>query len=225
MLQSPLERFTRRNKVNEVIQREYEMIFRPRTISPVTPFQMRDFQIERLKYLNLAEYRDFDFLYRCIPKKALNFIFVPPRGKEIDLDYLTSLIKVNGAHGLNLAGRETEWSHKVRFPKSAFLMLDVDDGDRNLGIDPISAFTSLKKERRMPYTIYPGLIHAILFPAFFSESSNGMWFSASRLTSRLGDGKVADLWLSEGKPKLDWYWAISSIAGWGSASCLRIITP
>ena len=37
--------------------------------------------------------------------------------------------------------------------------------------------------------------------------------------SRHGDDNVANLWLNEGKPKLNWHWASNSLARWGSASC------
>ena len=43
--------------------------------------------------------------------------------------------------------------------------------------------------------------------------------------SRLGDDEVANLWLSEGEPRLDWDWANGSIAEWGSASCGSRVGP
>ena len=41
--------------------------------------------------------------------------------------------------------------------------------------------------------------------------------------SRHGDDRVADLWLSEGRPELYWHWADGSLARWGSASCGRYL--
>ena len=101
----------------------------------------------------------------------------------------------------------------------AYLVVDVENGKAMLGRIPDEAVKQFKKEGRSPLTAEEGVAIILQHPEILKDHYMDL------PGSRLGGGGVADLWLSEGEPKLGWSWANDSSAGWGSASCGSRVGP
>ena len=108
----------------------------------------------------------------------------------------------------------------VKIPNGkAYLAVDIETGKTSLGKTPDEAIKNIKSEDRSPLTLEEGVALITHHPEILKD--HYVWMPGSRH----GDGRVASLWLSEGKPLLNWYWAYDSSAGWGSASCGSRVGP
>jgi hypothetical protein len=108
----------------------------------------------------------------------------------------------------------------VKIPNGkAYLAIDIETGKTTLGKTPDEAIKKIKAEDRSPLTLEEGVALITHHPEILKD--HYVWTPGSRL----GDGKVANLWLYEGKPKLNWIWANLSVAEWGSASCGSRVGP
>ena len=103
-------------------------------------------------------------------------------------------------------------STAVQVPKEPYYIFNVEDGRAMLGRSPNSAVTGIINQDRSPLTVEEGI--AIAIHKFDILSDHFVDLPGSR-----HDDEVAYLWLSEGRPKLNWSWANLSSARWGSASC------
>ena len=140
---------------------------------------------------------------------------VVPREKLLALEKEIPLVEVDGKKGfttLNLS--ELKTADGVEIPESlAYLVVDVENGKAMLGRIPDEAVKQFKKEGRSPLTAEEGVAIILQHPEILKDHYMDL------PGSRHGDDKVANLWLNEGKPKLNWNWANNSNAKWGSASC------
>ena len=159
---------------------------------------------EQLKELSGKEFKE----------GRIPFVVVP-REKLLALEKEIPLVEVDGKKGfttLNLS--ELKTADGVEIPESlAYLVVDVENGKAMLGRIPDEAVKQFKKEGRSPLTAEEGVAIILQHPEILKDHYMDL------PGSRHGDDKVANLWLNEGKPKLNWNWANNSNAKWGSASC------
>ena len=159
---------------------------------------------EQLKELSGKEFKE----------GRIPFVVVP-REKLLALEKEIPLMEVDGKKGfttLNLS--ELKTADGVEIPESlAYLVVDVENGKAMLGRIPDEAVKQFKKEGRSPLTAEEGVAIILQHPEILKDHYMDL------PGSRHGDDKVANLWLNEGKPKLNWNWANNSNAKWGSASC------
>ena len=103
----------------------------------------------------------------------------------------------------------------IKLPGSkAYLLLDIDRGNRTLNVTPDAALKMIEQENRSPLTIDEGIAVITHYPEFLRKN-----YCFSMLASRCGDRRVPALWISEGRPKLGWCWAGNPHTWLGSASC------
>jgi len=104
--------------------------------------------------------------------------------------------------------------YEVKLPEGkAYLAIDIETGKTTLGKTPDEAIKQIKKEDRSALTIEEAVALITHHPEILKD--HYVWASGSRH----GVGKVACVWLSEGKPKLGWGYSDYSNSKWGSASC------
>ena len=170
---------------------------------------------EQLKELSSKEFKE----------GRIPFVVVP-REKLLALEKEIPLMEVDGKKGfttLNLS--ELKTADGVEIPESlAYLVIDVENGKVMLGKSADEAVKQFKKEERSPLTAEEGVAIILQHPEILKD--HYMDLGGSRYGGgRGGGGRVAHLWLNEGRPKLNWYWADDSGARWGSASCGSRVGP
>lgn len=101
----------------------------------------------------------------------------------------------------------------VQTPKEPYYIFDVEDGTATLGTAPQGAVKQFTEHNRSPLTAEEGIALVLHYPVILRHHYINL------PGSRHGDDEVTALWLSGGKPKLNWDWAYDSAAKWGSASC------
>ncbi|MCG2690815.1 DUF5701 family protein [Candidatus Parcubacteria bacterium] len=134
------------------------------------------------------------------------------------------LIELEGKKGYTTMSADEIKNFKpiksVKIPNGkAYLAVDIETGKTTLGKTPDEAIKKIKKEDRSPLTLEEGVALITHHPEILKDHYMNL------CGSRHGDGGVADLWLDEGEPELEWDWANSSNAKWGSASCDSRIGP
>ena len=154
-------------------------------------------------------------------RKKFSPIVVVPTKHWMSLANKIPLMEVDGKKGfttLNLS--DLKIADGVEIPESlAYLVVDVENGKAMLGRIPDKAVQQFKKEGRSPLTAGEGVAIILQHPEILKDHNMGL------PGSRRGGGIVADLWLDEGEPKLHCFWAHSSHARWGSASCGSRVGP
>lgn len=127
-----------------------------------------EYQVETLVKHGLARYTDADPFRARMPKKG-SFLFLPRHPKKTDYQALMQLIVHNGVRG-KTTYKSKLISDDFDTPRTASLLLDVDDGQKKRVYSPwapsIDAKARIAKEGRHPYTAFQGIIHAILYPEF-----------------------------------------------------------
>jgi len=154
------------------------------------PEQLFEYIVEILVSRRLFSYADADPFRSNIP--AGLFLLVPARPEERSLDELLSLV-VRGAPGRSFL-LQHELHDSVTAPAAPYLMVDVDDGRRIAGQPPVAG------EGRSPYSVWEGIVHAVLFPMVFE--SHDLVLQATEY----GPGAVPTLCLNAGRPELRGYW-------------------
>jgi hypothetical protein len=101
----------------------------------------------------------------------------------------------------------------------AYLAVDIETGKASLGKTPDEAIKQIKSEGRSALTLEEGVALVTHHPEILKD--NYIWMPGSRR----GADRVADVWLGEGGPRLDWGSSDSSDARWGSASCGSRVGP
>lgn len=149
-----------------------------RQYQALTPKQRLEFEIETLVERKIAYYRHAD-KFRRNPPSSL-FLLVPPQPREFDLDSLMNFIEIRGNKGRNfltLQGLE----NKTQVPDGPYIMLDVEDGRVELNPAPFvaDAEADISERGRLSYTVWPGIVHAIVFPKIF-ENCDIMYLVGSR---------------------------------------------
>lgn len=132
------------------------------------------------------------------------------------------LIKVKGVQGEvrmdPLTSKDFSTIKDLRIPESnAYLLIDIDTGQKTLNITPHDALGLMYKEKRLPLTIDEGVALVLQFPEVLIDKKKYNCFSV--LGSRRGDQRVPALWISYKKPRLGWCWDNNPHTWLGSASC------
>jgi hypothetical protein len=110
--------------------------------------------------------------------------------------------------------------YEVKLPEGkAYLAIDIETGKTTLGKTPDEAIKQIKKEDRSALTVEEVVALITHHPEILKD--HNVWASGSRH----GGGKVADVWLDEGRPELVWDGSDDSNSRWGSASCGSRVGP
>lgn len=107
---------------------------------------------------------------------------------------------------------------EIILPKSpAYLLLDVDTGQKTLNHTTVRALKNIRRQRRSPLVIDEGLALLTHFPEVLIDKQryNCFWLSGSRGK----DQRVPAMWISYGRPRLGWCWENTPHTWLGSASC------
>jgi hypothetical protein len=103
----------------------------------------------------------------------------------------------------------------VELPNAfAYLVVDVETGRDTLNVTPDDALEAIARKERSPLTINEGLVLVTHHPEVLKTQN-----AFSILGSRCGDRRVTAIWVSGGRPRLDWCWAGNPHTWLGSASC------
>jgi hypothetical protein len=183
---------------------------------PQTANQKFDFQIEGLVDRKYATYGDADPFRNRLPKKGL-FLFVPPRPKELDLNGLMSNVELNGRTGVNYLLDASYLKPAVEVPGTAHLLLDVEDGRARLNVKPKVSRQKIAAEKRHPYDVWRGIIHAILFPMVLSHHYMDL------VGTRYDEAYVPFLYVRGDKPALRSAWEGDADPKWGAPSAGSVI--
>jgi len=106
-------------------------------------------------------------------------------------------------------------------PGPAYLLVDVERGEKTLNVRPTDALEMITEQDRTPLTVAEGIAFITAYPDSLERNN-----CFSLLASRCGDKRVPALWISKGAPKLGWCWAGNPHTWLGSASCAgRIGVP
>lgn len=182
-------------------------------------YELFDQIVETLVAKGLMKYDFADHFRNIIPKIPKNrlFLLIPPRPAELDLDYLMSLIEVNGQKGINCNGLEAKYlTDTVKVPEGAYLVLDIEDGKERLNTKPLVSEANILAEHRSPLTLFEGIIHGIVFPEVFND--HNMDLCGSRHENKY---TIPHLSLFEGILGLSTYWEETGGPIWGVPSCGR----
>jgi hypothetical protein len=110
--------------------------------------------------------------------------------------------------------------YEVKLPEgNAYLAIDIETGKTTLGKTPDEAIKQIKKDNRSALTVEEAVALITHHPEILKD--HYVWASGSRH----GGGKVANVWLFEGKPELCWDSSDGSSSKWGSASCGSRVGP
>jgi len=167
---------------------------------------------ERLKELSGKEFKE----------GRIPFVVVP-RDKLLALEKQMPLVELDGKKGYTGIDDVSEFfttAEGVEIPEAmAYLVVDIENGKVMLGRSADEAVKQFKKEGRSPLTADEGVAIILQHPEILKDHYMDL------AASRHGADGVADVWLHEGKPKLDWSSSDGSDAKWGSASCGSRVGP
>ena len=186
------------------------------------PRQLFDMEIERLTAKGLTRYEHADRFRNNLPPNL--FLFIPPQSRELDLDNLMDLIEINGIRGRNFLAMQG-LKDIIEIPKQSYFMLDLENhrikGDCTL----LTVETDIIKRNRLPYTMWGGIIHAIVFPEIL-EDYDITYFIGSRHTFDYeGKSRVPFIRLHGNEPQLDSYQYLPCVSHRPCApSCREIIS-
>lgn len=177
-----------------------------------TPEELFEFQIQTLKDkgLDLSD-EDVDRLRPLIPSEPQLFLVIPPRPSTLDLPGLMALIEVDGKKGNNRLDLQ-HLTDVVETPATAHLLLDVEDGRERLNTKPNVSFENIRREGRLAYPLWYGLIHVIVFPHVLQAHNLDLCGSCC------GSQSIPRLSLSGGIPNLFSYRNDSVNPWWGTPS-------
>ncbi|MGH7928870.1 MAG: DUF5701 family protein [Candidatus Binatia bacterium] len=159
---------------------------------------------------------DIDLLYKEVPQGHKLVLPVPPLPDELDLEGLMAKVEVDGKTGKNYLDRQ-HLSDVVQAPKTAHLLLDVEDGRNRLNTKPSVSLDNIQREGRIPYTTWRGIVHAIVFPHVFQSHNMDL------VGSRYGSGFVPYLYLLGGFPELFSFWDAYATPRWGAPSAGSVV--
>ncbi len=138
------------------------------------------------------------------------FLPVIPRTYRSPYDLMSAVRHGDTVGYTNL--NPTSITDKVEAPDEPYYIYDVEDGKSTKGKSSESAEKIFKSQKRSPLTateVMALTTHADVL------SRHNVWASGSRLVSA---DSVPHVWLSDGKPELDWDYADNSNSKWGSPS-------
>jgi hypothetical protein len=169
--------------------------------------------VETLVAMGLAKYEHADPFRGNLPLNG-PFLLIPPCPAGLDLDSLVKLIRFDGKAGINLLHPE-QIRDTFNVPHEPYLLLDIEDGEGHPDMKPMVAERDIIAERRSPYTLSEGIVHAIVFPEVLG--SRGLDLCGSRYGAPAE--QVPVLYLHGGWPVLAARWTGGGGTGWGAPSC------
>ncbi|MEK7516364.1 MAG: DUF5701 family protein [Patescibacteria group bacterium] len=154
---------------------------------------------------------------RTIEAGHIPFVIVPGE-RLLSLEKKISLIELEGKRGYSTYdSSELENAEDVKIPELlAYLIVDVENGEAMIGKSANEAARQFKKNGRSPLTVEEGVAIVTQYPEILKDHYLSLPGSVFEIDDGLG---VANLWLREGKPELNWSWSFSAASGLGSASC------
>jgi len=158
------------------------------------PDQLFDYVVETLAARSLLRYADAERFRGALPSGL--FLLVPPLPESARLEDLMALVEFGGVRGRSLID-ERDLAGSLPTPEGPYLLIDVEDGHRSTGRPAALA------PGRLPFVIWEGIVHAILFPMVFE--SHDLVLVGSTLRS----GAVPTLCLHGGRAELRGYWHAS----------------
>ena len=167
---------------------------------------------EKIKELSSQEFQE----------GRIPFVVVP-RDKLLALERQIPLVELEEKNGFTLIGDVSEFfttAEGVEIPEAmAYLVVDIEDGKVIVGKSADEAVKQFKKEGRSPLTANEGVAIILQHPEILKD------YCMDLAGSRRGGGRVADVWLSGGEPRLGWNSSGDSDSEWGSASCGSRVGP
>jgi hypothetical protein len=143
----------------------------PLTLQP-TPEALFAYQVWKLKEVGLDLLdTDINRLSELIPQEPQLFLVIPRRPGNPDWRALMRLVTIDGTAGLNRLTHQEYLADKVPTWPQAHLLIDVEDGREYLNKKPSDSFRRIQQKVRIPYTVWYGIIHCILFPFVLQDHS------------------------------------------------------
>lgn len=178
-----------------------------------TPTELFDFQVATLKDKGFdLPSRDVDQLRAFVPDEVQMFLLVPPQPNVLDLDGLMNLVEVDGVTGKNYLDRQY-LTDVVAVPTNTHLLVDVEDGRKRLNTKLSVSFENIRREERVSYSTWYGLIHGIVFPCVLQDHNLDL------VGSRYESKDVPSLCLDGyGVPELYFSWDDEADPKWGAPS-------
>ncbi len=182
-----------------------------------TPQELFDFEVLTLKDkgFDLAP-QDVDRLRALVPKQPQFFLLLPPKPDQLDLPGLMALVEVDGKTGKNYLDPQY-LADLTEEPAGAYLLLDIEDSRKRLNIRPRDSRENIRSEGRLAYTVWRGLLHAIVFPCTLQDHNLDL------VGSRYRSKNVPYLSLYDEVPKLYSYLAANANPKWGAPSAGSVV--
>lgn len=192
---------------------QYRALQRP--IELPTPQHLFNFEVETLEAKGLMAYDTADAFRKDLPSGL--FLLVPAQPVELDLNHLMGLVEIDGKTGVNYLDVQYI-KDVVDISRAAHMMLDIEDGAERLNVKPSISRANIKAEGRLPYNIWRGIVHVVVFPQVLGHHYMDL------VGSRCGEGDVPFLCLV-GRPGLGRRWEGSALPEWGAPSCGSVGVP
>ena len=144
-------------------------------------------------------------------KGNIPFLPVIPRIFRSPYD-LMAMVRNGSRAGYTLLN-PTAISDVVDAPNEPYYIYDVENGESMRGKSPEVAEKILKQQKRSPLTAAEAMALAVYTDVLLRHH---VWAAGSRYG---GSDRVPIVYLVDGRPGLDWYYADFSDDRWGSASC------
>jgi hypothetical protein len=195
---------------------QYHLLQAPAVLP--TPKELFDFQVWMFKDKGLdLPPADVDQLYRLISDGEPQMFLVLPRWPDVlDLKGLMSLVEVNGVRGQNYL--DAQYLTDVNpVPTRAHLLLNIEDGRGRRNTKPSVSLKNIKREERLPYPTWYGLVHCIVFPYVLQH--HYLDLVGSRYKSESVPGLYLDV---GGVPGLYSRWDVDANPEWGAPSAGRV---
>jgi len=201
-------------------RKEHSML--PAITDALNLWQLFTFQVERLIStlgpIGLFKPEHADPFRSRLPQTGC-FLLVPPKPQRPDWSLLMQLVEFKGARGKYQLAPNALRDVTV-MPDVPSLLTDVEDGTVRMGIKPSISEKNILRKKRFPYTVWHGIVHAIVFPEFLD--THGMHLLGSRCRS---DNVLPRLFFFDGAPQLYAHWRDDPSPKYGAASYEKLILP
>ena len=216
---------TETKATSPITEKQYRAL--QNSIELPTPQELFDFMIERLRIkfeeTDIFSYKLADPFHAKIGELGGQlFLVVPAQPKTFFKDrglfeHVISLVENHGATGTSgLDPKELE--DLTESPTTPTLLTDIEDGRMRLHVSPQASRQGIIVGKRHPYTIWRGLIHAIVFPEVFQDHHMSLVESQSK------SGRVPCLHIVSGLPRLSLLRRDEAFPRLGAPSCGGVLT-
>ena len=175
-------------------------------------------QARRYLELNLGVQADVDRLHDVLPASGV-VLCVFRTFRHEQLAELMTHVVVNGQPG-RISPDLRQLTDEPWVPDSPHIMTDVRDGRGRCNIAPKISHADITQEGRLGWTA----VHLVLWSVYYGQDVLTHHF-LDGVASRCGLGRVPDLCLSHGSPRLYAYWDDDSYPEWGAPCAGSVIVP